>query len=59
MKNGKVRKGKPVYVSTEWGMKLGRDHPAVLEELVEACGDPDELRRVYEQHKDILIRYRQ
>jgi hypothetical protein len=59
VKAGKMRKGKPVYVTTEWSVKLGRDYPAVLEELIGACGDPDELRRVYEQHKDILIRYRQ
>ena len=59
VKNGKMRKGKPVYVVTEWSAKLRRDHPSVLEELIGACGDPEELRRVHERHKDIIIRYRQ
>ena len=58
-KNGKMRKGKPVYVTAEWCLKLNRDHPDVFEELFSACGDAAELQRVYARHKDILLRYRQ
>lgn len=59
VKTGKMRKGQPIYVVSEWSRKLKRDHPNLLEELIGACGDPDELRLVYQRHKEVLSRYRQ
>jgi hypothetical protein len=57
--NGEMRGGMPAYIMTEWSKKLKHNHPALFDELVEACVDHDELRRVCERHKKILSRYRQ
>ena len=51
--------GQPVYVASEWGVKLRHDHPDLFNQIINTCDDLDVLQQIYDQHKDVLAKYRQ
>ena len=59
VKTGQLRQGQPVYVASEWGVKLRHDHPDLFNQIINTCDDLDVLQQIYDQHKDVLAKYRQ
>jgi hypothetical protein len=59
VKTGQLRQGQPVYVASEWGVKLRDDHPDLFDQIINTCDDLDVLQQIYDQHKDVLAKYRQ
>src|ERR1700730_388317 len=54
VKTGQLRQGQPVYVASEWGVKLRHDHPDLFNQIINTCDDLDVLQQIYDQHKDVL-----
>jgi hypothetical protein len=57
VKTGQLRQGQPVYVASEWGVKLRHDHPDLFNQIINTCDDLDVLQQIYDQHKDVLAKY--
>jgi hypothetical protein len=59
VKAGQLREGQSIYVASERGVKLRREHPDLFNQIINTCDDLDVLQRICDQHKEVLAKYRQ
>jgi hypothetical protein len=56
--DGRMQRGQPAYVMSDWARELDRIDPALSDKIWLVCDEPEELKKLFAENKAILDRVR-